>query len=219
MADKKVLIIGGGIAGLCTGVYLRRLGFDTEILEMHAIAGGLATAWKKGGFTFENCVHWLVGSKDGGELNAAWKEVFDIGRIEFFDDPVFEVLERGAERIAIYRDPDRLEAELLAKAPEDAAAIKEFVGLIRRMTGFRMPEGDTFLQNLGAYLSLVPCLPALSKYSKLTHGGLLEAVHEPHPASVLLRPGSASCRCSPSSSRWPGWPRGTPATRSAGRCG
>ena len=168
MAEKKVLIVGGGIAGLCTGVYLRRLGFDTEILEMHAIAGGLATAWRKGGFTFENCVHWLVGSKDGGQLNAGWKEVFDIGRLEFFEDPVFEVLERGSDRITIYREPDRLEAELLAKAPEDAAAVKEFVGLIRRIARLRIPEGDTFFQNIGAYLGLVPFLPALSKYSKLS---------------------------------------------------
>jgi phytoene dehydrogenase-like protein len=168
MVDKKVLIVGGGIAGLCTGVYLRRLGFDTEILEMHTISGGLATAWKKGGFTFENCIHWLVGSKDGGQMNAAWKEVFDIGRLEFFEDPVFEVLERGSDRITIYREPDRLEAQLLAKAPEDAAAVREFVGLIRRIARLRMPEGDTFLQNIGAYLGLVPCLPALSKYGKLS---------------------------------------------------
>ena len=168
MNNKKVLIVGGGIAGLCTGVYLRRLGFDTEILEMHAIAGGLATGWKKGGFTFENCVHWLVGSKDGGQMNAAWKEVFDIGRIEFFDDPVFEVIERGAEQVTIYRNPDRLEAELLSKAPQDAAAIREFVGLVRRVARLRMPDGDSLLQNIGAYLSFVPCLPALSKYGKLS---------------------------------------------------
>ncbi len=168
MADKKVLVIGGGIAGLCAAVYLRRLGFDTEILEMHTIAGGLATAWKKGGFTFENCVHWLVGSKNGAWLNAAWKEVFDIDRLEFFEDPAFQVIERGAERITIYRNPDRLEAELLAKAPQDAAAIKELVGLIRRIARLRMPEGDSFLQNLGAYLRLVPYLPVLSKYSKLS---------------------------------------------------
>ncbi len=168
MANKKVLVVGGGIAGLCTGVYLRRLGFDTEILEMHAIAGGLATAWTKGGFTFENCIHWLVGSKDGGQLNASWKEVFDIGRIEFFEDPVFQVYERGPDRIAIYRDPDRLEAELLAKAPQDAAAVKEFVGLIRKIARLRMPDGGTFLQNLGAYVGLVPYLPTLSKYSKLS---------------------------------------------------
>ena len=168
MADKKALIIGGGIAGLCTGVYLRRLGFDTEILEMRATAGGLATAWRKGGFTFENCIHWLVGSKDGGWLNSTWKEVFDISQLEFFDDPVFEVLERGADRITIYRDADRLEAELLAKAPQDAAAVKEFVGLVRRIAGVRMPEGDDLLRNIGAFLTLVPNFPALSKYGKLS---------------------------------------------------
>jgi len=168
MADKKALVIGGGIAGLCTGVYLRRLGFDTEILEMRATAGGLATAWKKGGFTFENCIHWLVGSKEGGWLNSTWKEVFDIGQLEFFNDPVFEVLERGGDRITIYRDADQLEAELLAKAPQDAAAVKEFVGLVRRIAGIRMPEGDGVLRNIGASLSLVPSFPSLSKYGKLS---------------------------------------------------
>jgi phytoene dehydrogenase-like protein len=168
MKGDKVLIVGGGIAGLCTGVYLQRLGFDTEILEMHTISGGLATAWKKGGFTFENCIHWLVGSKDGGQLNAGWKEVFDIGRLEFFEDPVFEVLERGSDRITICRHPDRLEAELLARAPEDASAVKAFVGLIRRIAKLRMPEGDSFLQDIGAYLGFIPCLPALSKYSKFS---------------------------------------------------
>ncbi|MBN2369636.1 MAG: NAD(P)/FAD-dependent oxidoreductase [Vicinamibacteria bacterium] len=168
MEDKKVLIVGGGIAGLCTGVYLRRHGFDTEILEMHTISGGLATAWKKDGFTFENCIHWLVGSKDGKWLNAAWKEVFDIGRLEFFEDPVFQVIERGGERITIYRNPDRLEAELLAKATQDVAAVREFAGLIRKIAKLHMPEGGTFLQNLGAYLKLVPCLPMLFKYGKLS---------------------------------------------------
>ena len=66
MPEKKVLVIGGGIAGLCAGIYLRKSGFDVEILEKHKISGGLATAWKRQGYTFENCVHWLVGSRPGG---------------------------------------------------------------------------------------------------------------------------------------------------------
>ena len=167
-ANKKALIIGGGIAGLCTGVYLRRLGFETEILEMHTISGGLATAWKKGGYTFENCLHWLVGSKDGSPMNAAWKEIFDIGRLKFYDDPVFQVIERGKDRLSIYRDPGRLEAELMAKAPEDAEAVRELVGLIRKFARMKMPESDSFLKNIGVYIGMVPFLPALSKYGKLS---------------------------------------------------
>jgi phytoene dehydrogenase-like protein len=37
MGNQKVLIIGGGIAGLCVGVYLQKNGFDTEIVEMNSI--------------------------------------------------------------------------------------------------------------------------------------------------------------------------------------
>jgi phytoene dehydrogenase-like protein len=168
MSQPKVVIIGGGIAGLCAGVYLRRCGFETEILEMHSIAGGLATAWGRQGYTFENCIHWLVGSKEGGSLNAGWKEVFDIGRLRFFDDPVYQVLERGGDIITIFRDPDRLEKELLAKAPEDAAAIKELLGLIRRFARFRFPEGDSIVRNAVGLARMIPHFPALAKYGKLT---------------------------------------------------
>ncbi|HSV30486.1 MAG TPA: FAD/NAD(P)-binding protein [Atribacteraceae bacterium] len=53
MAEKKVLIIGAGIAGLSAGSYLRRNGYDTEIFETHALPGGLCTAWKRGDYTFD----------------------------------------------------------------------------------------------------------------------------------------------------------------------
>ena len=179
MSSQKVVIIGGGIAGLCTGVYLQKCGFDTEILEMHTIAGGLATAWKRSGFTFENCVHWLVGSKEGGPLNAGWKEVFEIGRLQFHEDSIYQVLERGPDVITIFRDPDRLEGELLSKAPEDAASIKEFVRLIKKFAKFRFPEGDSFFANLGSILRMVPYFPALAKYRKFTMAEYAEKFKNP----------------------------------------
>ena len=179
MSHQKVVIIGGGIAGLCTGVYLQKCGFETEILEMHTVAGGLATGWKRQGFTFENCVHWLVGSKEGGLLNAGWKEVFEIGRLQFYDDPIYQVLERGPDVITIFRDPDRLEDELLSKAPEDTAAIKEFVRLIKKFAKFRFPEGDSFLANLRAFIRMVPYFPALAKYRKFTMAEYAEKFKNP----------------------------------------
>ena len=58
----KVIIIGGGIAGLCAGVYARRCGYDVDLFEKHDRPGGLATSWRRGDYTFETCLHWLVGS-------------------------------------------------------------------------------------------------------------------------------------------------------------
>jgi phytoene dehydrogenase-like protein len=135
---------------------------------MHAIAGGLATGWKRAGYTFENCIHWLVGSKDGGPLNAGWKEIFDIGRLRFCDDPVYQVLERGGETLTISKDPGRLESELLSQAPEDAAVIKDFIRLIRKFSKFRFPEGDSFWANAGPLVRMLPLLPSFAKYGKLT---------------------------------------------------
>ena len=170
MKSKKAIIIGGGIAGLCAGVYLRKNGFETEILEMHSIAGGLATAWKRSGYTFENCVHWFVGSKDGEDLNATWKEVFDVGKLQFHYDPVYQVIEKGGSNLTIYRDIDRLEEELLAKAPEDAGEIRQFTRLVRKLSFMKLPGGDHLVGRLYSYLRAAPYLWRAGKYSKFTMG-------------------------------------------------
>jgi protoporphyrinogen oxidase len=51
--SRRILIIGGGIAGLCTGVYARKCGYQAEVLEMNTLPGGLAMSWRRGEDTFE----------------------------------------------------------------------------------------------------------------------------------------------------------------------
>ncbi len=176
---QKVLIIGGGIAGLCAGVYLQKNGFETEILEMNSIAGGLATAWKREGYTFENCVHWLVGSKEGEEMNALWKEVFDVGRLDFYDGEIYQVIEKGGQSLAVYRDVERMESELLARAPEDAPAIREFAGLVRKLSGFRFPGGDSLLSRILSLVRALPYFMHMGKYRKYTMGQYAERFSNP----------------------------------------
>ena len=179
MKNKKTLIIGGGIAGLCTGVYLQKNGFSSEILEMHSIAGGLATAWKRQGYTFENCIHWLVGSREGEELNATWKEIFDIGRLEFHDSEIYQVIKKGDRKLVVYRDVDLMEREFLAKAPEDAAAIREFAKLVRKLAFFRFPGGDSLLSQLVSLVRALPHMWRIGKYGKLTLAGYAERFKNP----------------------------------------
>jgi phytoene dehydrogenase-like protein len=168
--NPKMIIIGGGIAGLCAGIYARRKGFETEILEAHKISGGLATAWKRNGYTFENCVHWLLGSKKHGDLNDMWREVFDIDQLEFYESNIQSAFEGGGQRITFYRDNDTLEKELLAKSPEDAEAIQDFMRDVRKLTRFRMPTGTNFFGNLIMTARVIPYLPLLSRVAKITVG-------------------------------------------------
>ncbi len=66
MTQKKTInIIGAGISGLTAGCYLQMNGFETQIFEKHSIPGGLCTSWKKGDYTIDGCVHWILGSDKG----------------------------------------------------------------------------------------------------------------------------------------------------------
>jgi len=167
---RKIVIIGGGIAGLCTAVFALNCGYEVELLEMHDMAGGLAMSWRRGAYTFETCLHWLLGSKPGNEFHAQWQEVCDIGKLTFVDPEVFLLIEdESGDRLRIYTDVDRLEAELLDRAPQDAAAIHELVRSVRTLARFKMldPSGG-FSANWLNLLRDLPVFPTLSKLSRIS---------------------------------------------------
>ena len=46
---QKILIVGGGIGGLSSGIALRKLGLDVTIVEIHDLAEKTPVAFKRGG--------------------------------------------------------------------------------------------------------------------------------------------------------------------------
>ncbi len=169
---RRIVIIGGGIAGLCAAVYAQRSGYQTEVVEMHDIPGGLATSWHRGGYTFEGCLHWLVGSKPGSDFNRVWREVCDIDQLQFVDPAEFVRMEteHGAS-LGMFTNVDRLEKELLEHAPQDAAAIRALAHDIRTLSRFRLPEpGKGWTTNWMTYLRDLPCVATLRRLAK-TSGG------------------------------------------------
>jgi phytoene dehydrogenase-like protein len=155
----KLVVIGAGVAGLCAGVYALRCGYEVELLEMHERAGGLATSWRRDGYTFETCLHWLLGSSPVGRMHAHWREVFDIDRLRFVHPPEYMRYETEAgDRLVVYPDPDRLEAELMRLSPEDAHEIRHFVEAVRQFRDVEVPEPP---ENLEDWLGLIAALPKL----------------------------------------------------------
>jgi phytoene dehydrogenase-like protein len=167
---KKIVIVGGGIAGLSSAVYALKCGYQVEVVEMHDMAGGLAMSWRRGPYTFETCLHWLVGSRPGGEFHAAWQEICDIERLTFVDPEEFVRIEteRG-DRLSIYTNVDRLEAELLRRSPQDAAAIRDLTHSIRAFGKFRIldPSGG-LADNWRNMLRDLPIFPLMGRLSKMS---------------------------------------------------
>lgn len=167
---KKVVIIGGGIAGLSAAVYARQSGYQVQVLEMNDMAGGLAMSWHKGPYTFETCLHWLYGSNPGSPMHAQWKEILDIEKLTFVDPEEFVRIESpDGKTLSIYADTDRLQQELLAKAPQDAAEIRRLLSGIRRLKKFRMPDpGASWAAGCRTKLCDAPYLPLIRRLSKIT---------------------------------------------------
>lgn len=167
---KKIVIIGGGIAGLCAGVYAQKSGYQAEVLEMHHTPGGLATGWHRGDYTFETCLHWLLGSNPKTPMFSRWQEVFDIGKLTFVDPEEYVRLEtEHGEALSIYTNADRLEAELLKRAPQDTAEIRRLTSAVRRFAKFSPPfPGESGPRSWLTLLRTLPYLPLLQRWSSVS---------------------------------------------------
>ena len=50
-------------------------GYRTQTFERHTIPGGLCTSWKRKGYAFDGCIHWLVGSSPASGFYPLWEEL------------------------------------------------------------------------------------------------------------------------------------------------
>jgi phytoene dehydrogenase-like protein len=167
----KMIIIGGGVAGLCAGIYARKSGFPVEVLEMNDAAGGLAASWQRGGYTFETCLHWLLGSNPKSAMYSQWQEVFDISKLRFVNPEEYVRLEtEHGEYLSIYTNLDRMEQELLNRAPQDVADIRRLASTIRMLTRLPMRDPNEPWLRLMRTLPAFPLLRQLSNISIEQYG-------------------------------------------------
>jgi phytoene dehydrogenase-like protein len=168
---KKLIIIGGGIAGLSTGIYGRMNDFDCEIIEMHTIAGGQCTAWERKGYRFDYCLHWLVGTARG-PYNKIWKETGALDdSTKIINHEIFNrIIDTDNNEFIIYSDINRWREYLIKSAPEDADAINKMckdmnsaVGLDDLMTFL---EKRSIAQLIKNFPRIVSFILLLMRYSK-----------------------------------------------------
>lgn len=57
---KKLIVIGGGIAGLSSAALLAKKGFEVTLLEKNNAVGGRMSLWRSKGFTFDTGPSWYL---------------------------------------------------------------------------------------------------------------------------------------------------------------
>ena len=139
--DKSIIIIGAGFAGLAAGIYARLNGYNAQIFEMHNLPGGLCTSWNRKGYTFDVCIHWLVGSSPKSGMHDMYIDTGIAQNREFIDmDQYMRFEDTSGRTLIFYTDIDRLEKHLLEFSPQDEKPIKEFIHGIRICLPFDFPS-------------------------------------------------------------------------------
>ena len=137
---KKIVIVGGGIAGLSAGIYGKLAGYDVDIYEKNPIAGGQCMGWNRKGCHIDNCIHWLTGTKKGTTLREVWETVGALDEhTEFADCDSFYTSIKGDFQVTLWKDLERTRAELLRLSPEDAGEIEKFIEHVKYAAECEMP--------------------------------------------------------------------------------
>ena len=171
--SKSIIIIGAGVAGLSAGCYGQMNGYRTRIFELHDKAGGLCTSWKRKGYTFDGSIHWLVGSREGS-INRVWQELGAVQGRRMVDHEEFtRIVGTDGRTFIVYTNIDRLEQHMKELAPADDKVTAEFIRALRRFSRFDQGSGDPtkppgLFDKIKGGLNMLPFMPALLKYSKMT---------------------------------------------------
>ena len=175
MAEKSVIIIGAGIAGLSAGCYAQMNGYQSRIFELHDIPGGLCTAWDRKGYTFDGCIHYLFGSGEGQPFYELWEELGAVQGQTMINHDEYQRVTDGRQTLTVYSNPDRLEAHMIELSPQDAPLIRKFIQGVRQFAQFDMsamyhlPKEMLDAKGWGELgLKMLPYVPALARWGMMS---------------------------------------------------
>ncbi len=135
-AKKRIIIAGGGVGGLVTGIYAQKAGFESVIYEKNSYAGGECTGWDRNGYHIDGCIHWLAGTGEGRNLNRLWKETGALDNVEIYQPESFITVFDNDNTLSFWRDRERLRNHLLEISPEDKDEIEEMLRAIAAFESF-----------------------------------------------------------------------------------
>jgi phytoene dehydrogenase-like protein len=196
MRTPKVLIIGGGLAGLSAGCYALASGLRVQIVEHNLALGGVCTAWQRGRYTIDGCIHWLT----GGPFQQLYQELGIVPPVALKTIERFEVyrhLEDSIE-VELTRDLAALGRSLKAIAPDDAEEIDRLMAAAAEFDAMRPPidkpqELWTLRDALAALWEMRHHAETLVRYRKPVAAWTAEHLQSPRLRRLLTRlypPGS-----------------------------
>lgn len=175
----RIIIIGGGVAGMTAGIRLLMDGHEAVIVERHTCAGGNLTGWDREGYHIDNCIHWLTGTNPVTPQYSVWRELGVLGEdVGVHQGDVLYTYSDGTDSLSLSRDIGQLEADLLARSAGDD---REIARLIRAVRAARTVCGISPDDNGRAATpaEVARYAPLLLRYLPMSTGALAARFHSP----------------------------------------
>lgn len=168
LSKKKIVIAGGGVAGLSAGIYGCLSGYEVEIYEKNPVAGGQCMGWNRKGCHIDNCIHWLTGTRKGTSLYNVWETVGALDEsTSYADCDVFYTSITDGQRVTLWKDLNRTQTELLELSPEDESEIKKFIQYVRYAAQCEIPTQKPMeAMKISDYIRMGISMPNMPKVMK-----------------------------------------------------
>lgn len=132
--DFDLIVIGSGMGGMAVAsLATQLLGKRVLVLEQHWRAGGFTHAFRREGWRWDVGLHYLGGLTPGSDS----RRLFDLvtgGKVELRRLPDrYDVIHANGTSYGIPSDLAQMEAELAASFPADAAGLRRYFRLMRRI--------------------------------------------------------------------------------------
>lgn len=137
MKKPHLLVVGGGLAGLSAGCYALRSGYRVTVVEHNLALGGVCTAWPRGPYVVDGCIHWLT----GGEYNRVYKElgILPAVRTRVLEQWVTYRDVAAGLSLPITADLDALFQRLAQLAPNDKEELQHLKQGARALAAMKQP--------------------------------------------------------------------------------
>lgn len=164
---KSIIIIGSGMGGLSAGIYGQINGFETRIYEMSHRPGGQCTSWKRSGYTFDACIHHLMGCSPDSKIYQLWQEIGAMPAELVYTKECVSVASSDGRIFYDYYDPDELEKHMCTLSPQDEKVIRDYVKGIRDAAEYDM-MGDMVTGNVFGLIRHLPAILRNMKWFRIT---------------------------------------------------
>lgn len=176
--EKSIIIIGAGMGGMAAGIYGQVNGYKTRIFEMHYMPGGQCASWKRGGYTFDVCIHHLMGCAPTTKMNKLWTELGAMPREMVYPKECVSVVSPEGKIFYDYYDLGLLAEHLHELSPQDSKVIDEYIEGIKSFSKCDL-MGTIMLGKWWDKLKLVPSMLKLFKYFKPTMADFSKKLSHP----------------------------------------